>query len=233
VDLAYGEAAWMINFIETRYGVEGIHRLIAAYAAGKTDEQALQSLGGATPAAFDHAFWQWGTTQAPQTHIVEVEHYEAELAAQESRAHRQDVRAILHAGTSDVARQREAQEKAAADDLRNRMTAWHATYETKAADVKRALKPIFQRFRQGAKVDIVPSCSELTKSIPQILDDASVWTSPDAGVNQALRQAYQALGKVGQACLAGRDNELNYLLGEADQALDNAAKLLSPYGLAP
>ena len=233
VDLAYGEAAWMINFIETRYGVEGIHRLIAAYAAGKTDEQALQALGGATPAAFDRAFWQWGAKEAPQTHIVEVEHYELEQAAQESRAHRQDVRAILRLGTSDAARQREAQEKAAADDLRNRMAAWHATYQTKAADVKRAVKPIFQRFRQGAQVDIVPSCTELTRAVPRMLDDSSLWASPDANVNQALRDAYQALGKVGQACVAGHDNELNYLLVEADQALTQAAKLLSPYGLAP
>jgi hypothetical protein len=66
-----------------------------------------------------------------------------------------------------------------------------------------------------------------------MLDDSSVWTSPDATVNEALRNAYNALGKVGQACVAGRDNELNYLLVEADRALDQAAKLLSPYGLAP
>jgi tetratricopeptide (TPR) repeat protein len=233
VDLAYAEAAWMINFIETRYGVEGVRRMIAAYAAGKTDEQALQTLGGATPAAFDRAFWQWGATQAPQTHIVEVEHYEAELVAQESRAHRQDVAAILHVGTSDAGRQQMDREKQQADDLRNRMAAWHATYETKAADVKRAIKPILQRYRQGAKVDIIPSCTELTKAIPRMLDDASVWTAPDAKVNEALRTAYSALDKVGRACLAGHDNELNYLMGQADEALDAAAKLLEPYGLAP
>jgi hypothetical protein len=113
------------------------------------------------------------------------------------------------------------------------MAAWHATYQTKAAEVKRAVKPIFQRFRQGAQVDIVPSCTELTRAVPRMLDDSSLWASPDANVNQALRDAYQALGKVGQACVAGRDNELNYLLVEADQALTQAAKLLSPYGLAP
>ncbi len=233
VDLAYAEAAWMINFIETRYGVEGVHRMIAAYAAGKTDEQALQTLGGATPAAFDRAFWQWGAREAPQTHIVEVEPYDLELAVKESRAHRQDVRAILRLGTSDAALQREAQQKQAADDLRNRMAAWHATYATRAADVKRAVKPIFQRFRQGANVDIIPSCSDLTKTVPRMLDDSTLWASPDTNVNQALRDAYQALGKVGQACMAGRDNELSYLLVEADRALDQAAKLLQPYGLAP
>jgi hypothetical protein len=233
VDLAYAEAAWMINFIETRYGVEGVHRMIAAYAAGKTDEQALQTLGGATPATFDHAFWEWGATQAPQTHVVEVEPYELELAVKESRAHRQDVRAILRVGTSDDARQRMARQQQDADDLRNHMAAWHATYEAKAADVKRAVKPIFQRYRQGARVDIIPSCSELTKSVPRMLDDSSLWASPDANVNQALRDAYQAIGRVGQACMAGRENELSYLLVEVDQNLDAAARLLSPYGLAP
>ncbi len=234
VDLAYAESAWMINFIETRYGIEAIHRMIAAYAAGKTDEQALQTLGGATPAAFDRELWQWGSSaQAPQTHVVEVEHYEAELAAQESRAHRQDVRSILRVGTNDQARQRAEWQQQEADDLRNKMAAWHATYETKAAVVKRAIQPILQRYRQGAKVDIIPSCSELTKDIPQMLDDTSLWTAPDANVNRSLRDAYQVLGDVGRACMAGRDNELNYLLGEAEQALGQAAKLLSPYGLAP
>lgn len=234
VDLAYAEAAWMLNFIETRYGVDGIHRMLAAYAAGKTDDQALQTLGGATPAAFDRAFWQWGSsTQAPQTHIVQVENYEAELAARERRAHRQDVGSILHVGASDEASQREARAKEEAESLRNRMAAWHATYEARVAGVKRAIKPIFQRYRQGARVDIIPSCTELTKDVPQMLDDSSLWMSPDANVNQALRDAYHALGEVGRACLAGRDNELNYLLSEADRALDTAAKSLAPYGLAP
>ena len=113
------------------------------------------------------------------------------------------------------------------------MAAWHATYETKAADVKRAVKPIFQRYRQGAQVDIIPSCTELTKTVPQMLDDASVWTSPDTNVNEALRNAYRAIGRLGQACMAGRENELSYMLVEVDRALDVAAKLLSPYGLAP
>jgi hypothetical protein len=113
------------------------------------------------------------------------------------------------------------------------MTAWHASYEAKAVEVKRAIKPIFQRYRQGAQVDIVPACTALTSAVPRLLDDASVWTSPDANVNEALRNAYHALGEVGRACVAGRDNELNYLLGEADHALDMAARLLSPYGLAP
>jgi hypothetical protein len=233
IDLAYGEAAWMINFIETRYGVEGVHRMIAAYAAGKTDEQALRMLSGATPAAFDRAFWQWGATQAPQTHVVEVEPYDLELAVKETRAHRQDVRSILRVGISDQARLREARQQQDALDLRNRMAAWHATYEAKAADVKRAIKPIFQRYRQAAQVDIIPSCTELTKMVPPMLDDASLWTSPDTGVNEALRTAYRAIGRLAQACMAGRENELSYLLVEVDQTLDVAARLMSPYGVAP
>jgi tetratricopeptide (TPR) repeat protein len=234
VDLAYGEAAWMINYIETRYGVQAIHRLIAAYAAGRTDEQALREIGGVSPADFDRAFWQWGSSrQAPQTRVVDVERYDAELAAQERRAHREDVRAILRVGTSDDARKREARQQQEADDLRNRMAAWHAGYEAKAAEVKSAVKPIFQRYRQGVQVDIIPACTELTKAVPRMLDDSSVWTSPDADVNEALRDAYHALDNLGRACVAGRDNELNYLMVEADQALDRAARLLSPYGLTP
>ena len=233
IDLAYAEAAWTINFVETRYGVQGIHRLIAAYAAGKTTDQAIQEIGGVSPADFDRAFWQWGATQAPQTRVVEVERYDVEQAVQERKAHRQDVRSILRVGTSEQARQAMARQQEQADDLRNRMAAWHASYTARAVEVKRAVAPIFQRYRQGTKVDIIPACTELTKAVPTMLDDATLWTSPDANVNEALRNAYREIGDLGRVCMAGRENEVGYHLTLSEQALDFAAKVLEPYGLKP
>ena len=233
VDLAYGEAAWTINFVETRYGTAGLHRLLAAFAAGKTTDQAIQEVCRLSPAEFDRAFWQWGATQAPQAREVEVRRYDLELRAQVRQQQRKEVRDILRVGTSDAARLAEDQAKAKADEKRHGMETWHAAYKAAAAEVKGAVQPIFQRYKQGKAVDIVPACTTLTQAVPRILERPELLTSPDPDVNEALRGAYRALGKLGSACLAGRDNEMTFLIGEADSALDQAARLLAPYGLTP
>jgi hypothetical protein len=233
VDLAYGEAAWTINFIETRYGTAGLHRLIAAFAAGKTTDQAIQEVCRLSPPEFDRAFWQWGATQAPQAREVEVRRYDLELRAQAGQQQRKEVRDILRVGASDAARLALDQTMAKIDEKRRGMEAWHAAYAAGAAEVKGAVQPIFQRYRQGKAVDIVPACTTLTQAVPRMLDRPELLTSPDPDVNDALRSAYRALGKLGTACLAGRDNEMTFLINEADVALSQAARRLAPYGLTP
>ena len=74
---------------------------------------------------------------------------------------------------------------------------------------------------------------EIVDAIPKLLEKPEVLTSPDPVVNDALRDAYRALGKMGGACLAGRDNEMTFLIGQADNALSLATTMLQPYGLTP
>lgn len=233
VDLAYGEAAWTINFIEARYGMPALHRLLAAYAAGKTTDQALKEVAGLSPVEFDRAFQQWGSTQAPQARDIEVERYDLEVAVQEQRAQQKDVRSILRLGMSEEARKTLARQQEEVDDLRRRMAAWHTTYAARAEEVKLAFKPIVQRYREAARININPGCTALSSAAPKMSEDDALWTSPDPRVNDALRTAYRALADVGRACLAGRENELSFLVVEAERHLDTAAKLLAPYGLAP
>jgi hypothetical protein len=233
VDLAYGEAAWTINFIETRFGTAGLHRLLATFAAGKQTDQAIQEVCRLSPTEFDRAFWQWGATQAPQVHDVEVERYDLEIKAQARREQRKDVSAILRLGVSDAARTAADLEKQKADEKKHGMETWHATYSAGVADIRGAVRVLFQRYREGKGVDIIPACKVLTESIPPMLERPELLTSPDPVVNQSLHDAYKALGKVGTACLAGRDNEMTFLFGEAENALGIATKLLQPYGLAP
>jgi hypothetical protein len=233
VDLAYGEAAWTINFIETRFGVGAIHRLIAAFAAGKQTDQAIQEVCRLSPSEFDHAFWQWGATQAPQAREVEVRRYDLELKAQARQQQHKDVRDILRVGASDAARLAQDQEKAKAEEKRRGMEAWHATYAAATAEIKGSVHAVFQRYKEGKTVDIVPACTNLAQAIPKLLEKPEVLTSPDPIVNDSLRDAYRALGKMGNACLAGRENEMTFLIGEADSALSLAARMLQPYGLTP
>jgi hypothetical protein len=234
VDLAYAEAAWMINFIEARYGVEAIHRLIAAFAAGRTTDQALQAIGGGSPAELDRAFWKWGSTQAPQARVVEVQRYDKEIAAQERKAQRQDVTSILRVVSSAEARATMARHhEGELETQSRRMAAWHSTYAPRAEPVKLAFTPIEQRYRQGAQIDIRPACATLTGAVPGMLDDAGLWASPDPYVNESLRNAYRILGDVGNACLSGRETELRFLIIDAERALAEAGRAMAPYGLAP
>jgi hypothetical protein len=233
VDLAYGEAAWTINFIETRFGTAGLHRLLAAFAAGKPTDQAIQEVCHLSPAEFDRAFWDWGATKAPQTYEVDVRRYDLEIRAQTKREQRQDVRSILRSGVSDASRVAEETKKAQVDEARRKMEAWYAVYSAGAAEVKGAFLPIVQRYREGKGVDVIPGCTTLTRAVPTLLDRPEILTSPDPLVNQSLRDAYRAIGKLGTVCLSGRDNEMTFQLGEAESALSVAARLMAPYGLKP
>jgi len=233
VDLAYSEAAWALHFVETRFGVGAIHRLLASYAAGKTTEQAIRSACNLSPAEFDRAFWQWGTTQAPQTRSLEVRRYDVEFETQVRRERAKEVSSVLRVGVSEEAQREMNRRQALIDEGRRKMAAWHALYSARAAAVKRAFKPIVQRYREGAHVDIVPACTELSSGVSQMLDDPAIWASPDTNVNQSLRNAYRILGDVGRACLSGRDNEIRFLIVESDRALVDAAQRLAPYELKP
>jgi hypothetical protein len=233
IDLAYSEAAWSINFVEERFGTAAIHRLIAAYAKGETTDQALKQACGLTPAEFDHAFWQWGTTQAPQSRDVDVRRYDVEYRAQVNKEHKNEVGSILRVGATENANSVAVRQKEAADEQRRKMAAWHAAYTAGTAQVKLSVKSIIQRYRAGAGIDVVPACTELSTDVPRLLENPALWASPDPDVKAALRNAYQTLGNLGTACLAGRENEIRFLIVEAERALAEAARVLEPYGLTP
>ncbi|HVT59193.1 MAG TPA: hypothetical protein VHR45_12415 [Thermoanaerobaculia bacterium] len=80
---AYDEAQWTMHYIETRYGVAGIHRLLDAYRAGKTTEEALASAFGTGLERFDHEVWDWCTTKAPSAWVPALVHYESDENADE------------------------------------------------------------------------------------------------------------------------------------------------------
>lgn len=234
VELAYSEAAWTVHFIETRFGVEAIHRLLAAFAVGSTTEQAIRSACGVTPAELDRALWKWGTGEAPSSRLLAARRYDIEYSVQLIKEQKKGVEEILHVGLSEEGRAALARHKEEADEGKRKMTAWHTAYEAKAADAKKALKTILSVYKKNGREDVHPACVALSGGAARMLDDPEPWTSPDPQLNETLRTAYKILEDLGHACAsAKRRNEVRFLIAEADRFLAEAARLLEPYGLEP
>ncbi|HXO42040.1 MAG TPA: hypothetical protein VN999_11350, partial [Thermoanaerobaculia bacterium] len=76
VSAAYDEALWTINYIEARYGVGGIHRLMDGFRAGQTTNEALAAAFGTPVGRFDQDVWAWCTSQAPRAWRTAVVRYD-------------------------------------------------------------------------------------------------------------------------------------------------------------
>lgn len=70
--LGYDEGLWTLHYVEARYGVSGIHRLLDAFRAGKTTDEALASAFGTTVAEFDRDLWRWCLDEAPEVWKVDL-----------------------------------------------------------------------------------------------------------------------------------------------------------------
>lgn len=76
VSAAYDEALWTINYVEARYGVGGIHRLMNGFRAGQTTGEALAAAFGTPVGRFDQDVWTWCTSQAPRAWRTAVVRYD-------------------------------------------------------------------------------------------------------------------------------------------------------------
>jgi tetratricopeptide (TPR) repeat protein len=65
IGIAYDEALWSMHFIETRHGRAGIRRLLDAFRAGQSTEDALPAALGTSVPDFDRDLWAWCLDQAP------------------------------------------------------------------------------------------------------------------------------------------------------------------------
>ncbi len=76
VSAAYDEALWTINYVEARYGVGGIQRLMDGFRAGQTTGEALAAAFGTPVGRFDQDVWTWCTSQAPRAWRTAVVRYD-------------------------------------------------------------------------------------------------------------------------------------------------------------
>jgi tetratricopeptide (TPR) repeat protein len=74
--LGYDESRWTLHYVEHRYGPAGIRRLLEAFRAGKTTDEAITVALGLPVARFNQELWDWGANQAPDVWKVPMVRYD-------------------------------------------------------------------------------------------------------------------------------------------------------------
>jgi tetratricopeptide (TPR) repeat protein len=75
---AYAQGRWMVEFMERRFGWESVNRLVASYAEGIREDEAMRRAFGVSREAFREAFLAWagGEVRAwgldPQPSLLEI-----------------------------------------------------------------------------------------------------------------------------------------------------------------
>lgn len=229
VDLAYSEAAWAVHFLESRWGVSALHRMQRAFADGLDTERAIHRVTGLDLAAFDRAFWRWGTESAPAARTLEVRRYDLEYDSLIQRdLTAKAVQPVLVAPSATEERELLARQRLP------RITSWHAAYLERAAAVKSAYKPVLASFRAPDAPPPAPAdCQQLATAARRVLADPRSFDSSDADVDRTLRETYRLLADLGDACAAGKSPPAQLLFERIGQAMGVAASALARYGLAP
>jgi len=235
VDLAYGEAAWVVHYLEAVHGVKSIRAFADAYSRGLSTEQTIREVLGMSVAQFDRAVWKWCLTDAPSGWPTELVRYDRELdgLVRRSGAERELVRQARGAlaqrpsgpAGSGSARPRRSRRPAT-------MAGWYQVYAREVADFKSSLRSILGPLNQG-KLPKPIACVTLSGQVNRLLQDPTALHPPDQSVEQALDAAFHDFANMAEACSRGSASAARASLGRAEQALGAAAREMKPYGIRP
>lgn len=114
----------------------------------------------------------------------------------------------------------------------DRMRTWHASYLPKAAPTKAALGR-YLALRDKLDPNVEPACRELLQASETALADPSMFSSPNRGLNFALKEAFTEFRAAAKACIDVRPVDAGYRVSAGQQALGRAASSLREYSLAP
>ena len=217
VDLAYGEAAWVIHYLEAVHGVETIRAFADAYSRGLSTEQAVREVLNMSVAELDHAVWDWSTTEAPPSWPTELVRYDRKLEGLTS---------------SRSAAAREIVDQARGDDRRPTMATWYQTYNREVVSFKTSLRDILGPLNEG-EIPKPIACVTLSGQINRLLQDREALHPPDETIELALGQAFHDFAAMAQACSRGDAESARASLTRAEQALGAAAHELERYGMRP
>lgn len=78
IAIGYDESAWTLHYIEQRYGKAGIQRMLEAFRAGKSGDEAIPAALGVSVAQFNRDLLDWAATQAPAVWKVPIVRYDEE-----------------------------------------------------------------------------------------------------------------------------------------------------------
>lgn len=228
VDIAYAESAWVVAFLEDRWGAKSLHRLQTLFAAEHDTASALAEVTGLDLIAFDEAFRRWALSGRPRPRAVAVRRFDLELDSTLASADRR----------SDLPRVAASQElgsvaSSSAAAGPGEMAGWHRLYKIKAAPVKAAFAPVMTALERGDAPPDPRACARLVDEVDRLLGDRGILAAPDPGVASSLDELYRGLGALGSSCRDGRLDEARQRLDANRGRLERASSALGRYGLRP
>lgn len=181
--------------------------------------------------------WKSQSGKSAATSELEKKAYAAQQReAEEQEKRRQEILAQWRKERGATTTQRNDAESTATLGRRetpaDRMKAWHASYLPKAAPTKAALGR-YLALRDKLDPNVEPACQELLQASETALADPSMFSSPNRGVNFALKDAFLEFRAAAKACIDVRPVDAGYRISAGQQALGRAASGLREYSLAP
>ncbi len=239
--MAYNESAWLLYFIQDRYGISGIRKLLDIFARGEDSETAIAEAFDLSLADFYGLFDAWQVNDAGKIiHRKQAaqREWEAKQAAKKDHTETQDGRVIPKASfrvpapdSKEMEERKELEEEI--DKLVDAMLAWHREYTAKSRGIKKSLRPVVENFRGEARMPLGDACKRMAAETRELLADETVFTCPDHRINNPLRAAYRHFNLAAYACNQGKTALVQTELGKAEEKLTSVVYLLKPYGLAP
>ena len=230
VELAYTNAAWTLHFIETKKGVQGIHRMLDAFRRGHDTEGSIRKVFGKSIGEFDRSFRDWAINEAPQIWQTEVVAYHEQF---DSLVNRDSMDPLNNPKDDEKVLRSASGRPAPAGVLERDMKRWHTGYTASVRPVKVALAkamPLLQGQKEG---DIQGACRELRSQLDLLLGTRSHLEAPDANVALNLRRAYGSFRDMAQNCRAKKWNSMRADMEQAVNYLGQAKDGMHPYGVAP
>jgi hypothetical protein len=229
VDIAYAESAWVVAFLEARWGIAALHRMQALFAADHDSESALTEVTGLPMVAFDEAFRRWALSGEPRPRSLAVRRFDLELdsplVAEVRRADLPRVEAVRPVAPPTAAPSRAAGPA--------EMASWHRRYAHRAKAVRTAFAPVMSALQSGAATPDPRDCGRLADEADRLLAERDLLAAPDPGVASALTELYQGFSALGGSCRDGRAAEARQRFDANLGRLERATRALAPYGLRP
>lgn len=223
VELAYGQAAWVVHYVEAEHGVPALHRLLDAFRQGATTEAALTHALEMDAPGFDLAVRRWGTGEAPGAWPTEVRRYDHEFDLPWERSRPQEQRPARRA----------AAPAPPPADLTSEMMRWHRSYRRRVAGFKLTLSVVMGEVSAGDVDGRRTACGSVTEEASRLLGDNSLFATPDPSVGPYLKQAFESFEEMGRQCSRGDGQRAKNALAQAERQLADAARRMQTYSLRP
>ncbi|MEO1086657.1 MAG: hypothetical protein AAFY88_20680, partial [Acidobacteriota bacterium] len=248
VELAYIHSTWALHFIESRYGVKAIHRMLHAFGDGLDTEAALGRVLDTDIAGFDEKFKAWSIDEAPALWPTKLVRYDRNFDGYIER--KQPAKIARYAQPNSRAREAEAAgakrpklslskepakpaAKPKVDPQAEALKAWHRGYARATQPIKVALGETLAIYNGKTDGDLAASCSRLSRSLGVLREKPETLAAPSKAVRAALGQAYGQIDRAARACQRQDRKQMGDHLDAATEALGRAYGGLKAYGLKP